>query len=69
MPDFICPVCGHEDYVPSTITLQANYGSIHDGDIVTINLCGDCFDKLVSAINLIAVTMSESGLTTPFFED
>lgn len=66
---FICPICGDKDYVSSTITLQANYGSIHDGERVTIRLCGECFDKLLSAVNVLSVLMSENGLTTPFFEE
>lgn len=65
MPDmFICPVCGEHDYTPSTITLQANYGSIHDGERVTIKLCGGCFDKLLSAVNVFSVAMSGNSLTT-----
>ena len=69
MTDFICPVCGQRDYVPSMITLRANYGSIHDGDRVTIYICGSCFDKLVSIINVTALTMSENGLTSTIFEE
>ncbi len=69
MPDmFICPVCGEGNYSPSIITLQANYGSIHDGERVTIELCGGCFDKLLSAVNMFSVTLSKNGLTTLFFE-
>lgn len=42
---FICPFCHEHDYAPSEIILQANYGSIYDGERVVIQLCGECFDK------------------------
>lgn len=44
--DFICPLCHEHDYIPSTITMQANYGSIYDGERMKIQLCGECFDML-----------------------
>lgn len=27
------------------------YGSVHDGDMLYINLCPDCFDAVISAIS------------------
>lgn len=47
---FICHLCHGSDYVPSEIILRANYGSIYDGERMTIKLCGDCFDKIHEAI-------------------
>ena len=44
--DFICACCGRPDTIASTVTLQANYGSIYDGERVKIPLCGRCFDDL-----------------------
>jgi len=67
--DFRCPVCGNHDFTSSTITLQANYGSIHDGERVTLHVCENCFDRLLGFVGVFAVTMSESGLTAPLFED
>lgn len=48
--DFICPLCREHDLVPSEITLQANYGSIYDGERVIIQLCGECFDVIFGTI-------------------
>lgn len=48
--DFVCEVCGQSDLVPSTVTIQANYGSQHDGETVTVQLCGDCVDKLLDGL-------------------
>lgn len=48
---FECDICGEYDiYGPSKITLEANYGSKHDGDLVTLNVCGDCMDWLFDSI-------------------
>ncbi len=46
----ICQSCAKEDLCLSEITLRANYGSVHDGECLTILLCGECFDKLYKAI-------------------
>jgi transcription elongation factor Elf1 len=64
---FVCPICGKVDYVPSAITIEASYGSIHDGKTVKAEICGECLDRLISAVGLLAVTMSENGLTTGLF--
>lgn len=66
--DFVCPVCGSVALVPSTITLQANYGSQHDMECAKIELCGECFDKLLGIISIFNVTLSENGITTPIFD-
>ena len=48
---FECDICDRYDtYGPSKITLEANYGSKHDGERVTLNVCGDCMDWLFDSI-------------------
>ena len=47
---FDCDICDQPDLVPSTITLEANYGSKHDGTRVTLNVCGDCMDWIIDNI-------------------
>ena len=46
--DFIhgCECCGRDDLAASEITLKFNYGSKYDGEIITLNICGDCADKI-----------------------
>ncbi len=55
--DFLCPVCGKQDFVPSVITFQANYGSIHDGEQVSVYICGDCLDRLLSVACLFGAAV------------
>lgn len=45
----ICDICGQEFLCPSIITLNAGYGSIHDGERLRLELCGDCFDTLFNS--------------------
>ena len=47
---FMCPCCGVEDYTPSTLIMQGNYGSTHDTERVTVKICGECFDKVFESI-------------------
>ncbi len=47
---FYCDICDQHDLAPSTITLAANYGSTHDGERVTLMVCGDCMDWLFDSI-------------------
>ena len=47
---FICEICGQPDIVASKIILQANYGSANDGERVTLDVCGNCIDKLFAVI-------------------
>lgn len=49
---FVCKICGVQHYVASIITLQANYGSIHDGEQMMFYVCGDCMDKLYGIITI-----------------
>ena len=44
--DFTCEMCGQEEWFLSTIQLEAGYGSIHDGEHVTLHVCGNCIDCL-----------------------
>ena len=48
--NFICEICGKPDMVASRIRLEANYGSVNDGTRLTLNVCGDCIDKIISKI-------------------
>lgn len=51
--DFICEICGQLDLIASTIILEANYGSVNDGERLELNVCGDCIDKIYDAIQCI----------------
>ena len=43
--DFICPVCKQESpCYASFVTLQAGYGSVHDGEKAKVRVCGECMD-------------------------
>ncbi len=48
--DFICEICGKQDLASSHIRLEANYGSIHDGERLELYVCGDCMDKIFEAL-------------------
>lgn len=48
--DFICGICGQPDIVASKVILEANYGSANDGERVTLDVCGNCIDKLFAVI-------------------
>lgn len=45
-PAFHCGICGKEDLIPSRITIEANYGSVHDGEHLSLDVCGECIDFL-----------------------
>lgn len=47
---FICEMCGQPDMVASKVILEANYGSVNDGERVTLAVCGNCIDKLFTTI-------------------
>lgn len=47
---FICPICGKERYCISTATFRCGYGSIYDGEVISVKLCGDCVDSLIHRI-------------------
>lgn len=50
----VCALCGKEDFqdcgTNSSITLTAGYGSLHDTERVTMPLCGECIDNLLSEL-------------------
>lgn len=48
--DFRCDLCERVDLVPSKVTLEANYGSVHDGERVTLHICGDCMDWMLDSL-------------------
>lgn len=50
---FLCDMCGQQIEGASTIALNAGYGSRHDGKCRTVELCGECYDKLSSIINIM----------------
>lgn len=50
---FICEICGQADLIASTIILEANYGSVNDGEHLELNVCGNCIDELFSTIQAI----------------
>ncbi len=54
--NFICPCCGQEDFTPSVIIMQGNYGSTHDTERVTVKVCGDCYDRIIEEIQKIIPT-------------
>lgn len=51
--DFIheqCEMCGKEELSLSHIRLEANYGSIYDGERLELYVCGDCMDKMFETL-------------------
>lgn len=49
----VCNKCGKEMDLWDIkegffIHKRVGYGSIHDGEVVNLNLCCSCFDKLIS---------------------
>lgn len=48
--DFICKFCGQSDMIASKVILEANYGSANDGECITLDVCGNCIDKLFEVI-------------------
>lgn len=49
----ICDMCGQQMEGASTISLDAGYGSKHDGKHRTLELCGECYDKLSGIIHIM----------------
>lgn len=53
--NFTCDLCGRfrgdGDDTPSTVVMTANYGSAeHDGDRLTLRVCGSCIDLWMSSV-------------------
>ena len=51
--DFICKckLCGKTDLVMSELILKANYGSSYDGEVLQVDLCGDCIDRVFEQLS------------------
>lgn len=51
--DFIykCRLCGKTDIVMSELTLKANYGSSYDGEVLEVDLCGNCADRVFEQLS------------------
>ncbi len=54
----VCNVCGekiaHADYIDNYISVEKNwgYGSPHDGETHSFELCGKCYDELISKFKI-----------------
>ena len=48
--EFHCEICGGDDYVPSKIAVSASFGSVHDGEQLTLDVCGQCADAVFDLI-------------------
>ena len=53
-----CTMCGrkfelHDKFANFCFEKQIGYGSVHDGEILKLNLCCKCFDRSVDILNLI----------------
>jgi transcription elongation factor Elf1 len=47
---YTCPFCHRQTFTPSSIFLHANYESKHDGESVTVKICGQCMDSIIDHI-------------------
>ena len=56
---FICSMCGKEKYCKSILTVSCGYGSLHDGDLITATICGDCADKVINLLKDLEVDNEE----------
>lgn len=45
-----CEMCGKNDLLLSELRLTCNYGSKYDGERMTIDICGNCADKIYNLI-------------------
>lgn len=51
--DFIhnnCELCGKRDMSLSLLRLMCGYGSLNDGEDITLNICGECADRIYQII-------------------
>lgn len=58
---FVCPMCGEQYYMPSMIVLCPDFGSAHDGERISIQICGACMDKLITAICLLDSAIQQAN--------
>ena len=45
-----CDICGNNELALSEINLRCGYGSIYDGETLTLSVCGDCMDRIYNTI-------------------
>lgn len=53
-----CTMCGkkfelHDEFANLCFEKQIGYGSVHDGEILKLNLCCECFGYLTDVFNRI----------------
>lgn len=48
--NFVCEICGQPDMIASRLILEANYGSVNDGERITLDVCGGCIDRLFAVV-------------------
>lgn len=53
-----CTMCGkkfelHDEFADLCFEKQIGYGSIHDGEILKLSLCCECFDYSTDVFNRI----------------
>lgn len=56
-----CSMCGNEfdiwdEQENFRFEHKVGYGSVHDGEYIKINLCCDCFDKVIDIISPLCKT-------------
>lgn len=54
-----CTMCGKkldfvEKYGNFSFQHRVGYGSKHDGDMICLSLCSDCFDRIVDIISMMS---------------
>ncbi len=51
--DFICKcgLCGNKGLALSELILKVGYGSNYDGETLTVDICGNCADKVYVALS------------------
>lgn len=62
-----CNVCGREltsfdKYADIALTQLVGYGSRHDGELVHIRFCCDCFDALADGCKIDPVVRPDEGM-------
>lgn len=50
-----CTICGKDfdlfdTQLDFSFQKQVGYGSVHDGEYIRLNLCCDCFDRVITMI-------------------
>ncbi len=61
-----CELCGSAVYALSSISIIGGYGSSsHDGDKITLSVCGSCIDQLFDAVEAIGTEAKQDALSSP----